>query len=218
MPGIALPGWVDDYADQKVFVCWGYRKTKSGKWTKPPLLPSGAKASSDDPATWVCLEDALRAIKDPPETIDLKPLYGVGIMLTNNARLVAFDLDHCYDDEAGKLAPWAHDVVAKLSTYCEVTPSRKGIRAIGTVPAGWHAPIHRDVAMDANGGHMEIFYNCARFITISGDLLPGAPEECLRLLPRQADAAVVLAVVAVVQFDQQELGTHRQAAVCGAAE
>jgi hypothetical protein len=31
--------------------------------------------------------------------------------------------------------------------------------------------------MDENGGHLELFYNTPRFITISGRLLPGAPDE-----------------------------------------
>ena len=186
MPGAALPDWVQDYADQKVFVCWGYRRTKSGKRTKPPLMPSGYPASSNDPTTWVTLEEALVAI-ERQGTIDGKTLQGVGIMLDGNDRLLAFDLDRCYDDQAGKLAPWAHETIAQLQTYTEITPSQKGIRAIGTVPPGWRGPIHRDVTMDQNGGHMEIFHNCARFITISGDLLPGAPDELVDISGPAAD-------------------------------
>jgi len=173
-----VPDWVQDYAERKVFVCWGYRKTESGKLTKPPLMPSGARAASNDPATWVDLETAVAAVaKDPPETMDGLPLHGIGLVLTEIDDLLAFDLDHAFDEASGRMPDWASEVVRRLMTYVEVTPSRQGLRAIGTVPAGWHGPIHRDVTMDANGGHMEIFHHTARYITLSGDLLYGAPEE-----------------------------------------
>jgi hypothetical protein len=111
--------------------------------------------------------------------------------------LLAFDFDHVRDKATGELKAWAREILAQLDTYTEVTVSQEGVRAIGTVPPGWRGPIHRDVPMDQNGGHLEVFYNTPRFITISGDLLPGAQDELAdisapaseiiaRLLPQEA--------------------------------
>lgn len=102
MPALSLPAWTGQYADRRVFVCWGWRRTRAGKVTKPPLMPSGALASSTDQSTWITLADALKGLEGG--TMDGKPLHGIGMVLTTLEDLFARDLDHCND---GQLVPWA---------------------------------------------------------------------------------------------------------------
>jgi hypothetical protein len=38
------------------------------------------------------------------------------------------DLDHVYDAATKTLTPWAHEIVERLDSYCEVSPSMDGIK------------------------------------------------------------------------------------------
>ena len=44
-----------------------------------------------------------------------------------------WDLDDCRDPESGDIERWALTIVFNLSTYCEISPSGKGLRLIGYV-------------------------------------------------------------------------------------
>ena len=126
------PAWLEDIEERR-FVCWGWRDSPSGKPTKPPLKPNGAPASTSDARTWRTLPVVLKAL-EKQDTIDDKKLDGIGYVLTQDDRHIAFDLDHCRDPKKGTLLPWARELLARLDTYTELTPSGEGARAIGTAP------------------------------------------------------------------------------------
>ena len=169
------PAWLEDIEERR-FVCWGWRDSPSGKPTKPPLKPNGAPASTSDARTWRTLPVVLKAL-EKQDTIDDKKLDGIGYVLTQDDRHIAFDLDHCRDPKTGTLLPWARELLARLDTYTELTPSGEGARAIGTAPPGWRDKVHASLPMGENGEKVEIFYHYPRYITVTGHLAPGAPED-----------------------------------------
>ena len=142
------------------------RVTKAGteKWTKPPFQPAfpGAAAKSNDPTTWGTYEEALAAVAAGNAD-------GIGVMLLD-AELAAADLDHCRDPITGKLIMWAERLCVEaeaLGLYREVTVSGCGLRFIGLSHQG--AELHRRFPFHQNNGEgLELYRNCARFITISG--------------------------------------------------
>ncbi len=149
---------------QKRWVCWKWELNKQGKWSKPPYRPAfpGAAAKSNDPTTWGAYEDALAAVASGKAD-------GIGVMLLDG-ELAAADLDQCRDPASGKLNNWASHLcveAAQLGLYIEVTVSGCGLRFIGLSHHG--AELHRRFPFHrSNGEGLELYRNCARFITISG--------------------------------------------------
>jgi Virulence-associated protein E-like domain/NrS-1 polymerase HBD domain len=145
------------------WVCWQLQN-RDGRNTKVPINPNtGQYASTTDPTTWDTY-DVARALAT-------KRKYGVGFVFTVDAGVVGIDLDHCMNKEAGQLAPWAQEVIAKIDSYTEVSPSGDGIHILlkATMPAdGKHKK------QMGNGTAIEI-YNQARYFTVTGKHFPGTP-------------------------------------------
>ncbi|MCH8327724.1 MAG: hypothetical protein IID15_04270, partial [Candidatus Marinimicrobia bacterium] len=77
------------------------------------------------------------------------------------------DLDHIRDADTGEIEEWALDVVRKLDSYTEISPSGTGIHVLllGVKPG------------DAcKRGNVEI-YSKARYATMTGSHLAGPPES-----------------------------------------
>lgn len=146
---------------------------KDGKWDKPPLFG----ATVNNPESWLTFDNALTYAM-PREDVD-----GVGFgMLTSP--FVAVDIDGCRDPATGQIAEFAQRVVDRLSSYTEITVSGTGLRIIGT-NGGGSEPLHSNTALDVDplggksGAGIELYRNCARYITVSGDRLPGTPDQLL---------------------------------------
>ncbi len=118
---------------------------------------------------WADYDAALSAQADHPERFP-----GLGFCVTDIKNIVAFDLDHCFDDDG--LAPWADEIVKRVNTYTELSPSGNGLRmfALGTLPEDWN---NHDIGIELYGGSSE------RFLTVTGAHLPGTPSR-LTVLPR----------------------------------
>ena len=124
-----LPATLSDPALSARWVAWQTELPKGrDKTTKVPYDPGRrGPAKSNDASTWGtwCAAEA-RAKRLP------KPYEGggIGVMLGDlgDGRILAgVDLDSCKDD-AGTLAPWATDVIAKLGSYAETSPSGSGVK------------------------------------------------------------------------------------------
>ena len=129
-----------------------------GKWTKPPYQSSGAKARTNDPSTWVSFDKAVA-------TFELDGwLDGVGIVLTQADPYVGVDLDHCREKGTGNIESWAREIIEKLDSYTEISPSGTGVRIIvrAKLPHGGRKK-----------GHFEI-YDRDRYLTITGHQIEGA--------------------------------------------
>jgi hypothetical protein len=146
--------------DLKQWVCWRTEE-RSGKSTKVPYSPAtGARARSDDRATWDTFAEAREAAE--------KPGYdGIGFVFTAGDPFCGVDLDECVDPETGEVEPWALDLIKELDSYSELSPSGRGLHVLvrAKLPEGGNRK-----------GRIEM-YDRGRFFTVTGNRLPGAPNR-----------------------------------------
>jgi hypothetical protein len=140
---------------------WRARKNGGGKWTKPPYQSCNPDrhARSDDPGRLGSHTDAVEAVTSGAAD-------GIGFALLGS-NIGAVDLDHCRDAESGAITPWAEAIRAEAgNAYCEITVSGQGLRIIGRASG---PETHRKFTFDRKtGAGVELYRNCARYITISG--------------------------------------------------
>ena len=164
------------------WVVWRYvedvdEDTGEVNWTKPPVnARTGRLASSTNPQTWSKFVAALIAYRRGS-------MDGVGFVLQVNdgddqPAIVAIDLDHCRDPETGVIDNWAMQIIRKLNSYTEVSPSGAGIRVfvLGRLP-----PKGRKKGRYEN-------YETSRYVTVTGQHVNGSPLE---IEHRQAELETV---------------------------
>ena len=101
---------------------------RGGKATKVPFGAAG-EAKSNDPRTW----GRFGAVSKRFEAGDYA---GIGFMFSHYDEFVGIDLDGCRNPDTGELAPWADDVIKKLDSYSEISPSQTGQSAGGSGARG----------------------------------------------------------------------------------
>jgi len=130
-------------------------------WRHPDKVPINPQtygnAKVNDPATWGTFEDAYKAYVE-------RGYGGVGYVFKKSDPYIGVDLDKCRNPETGELDVWAVDIVKRLHSYTEVSPSGRGLHILvkGSVPAG----------INANG--IEI-YDDGRFFTVTGHHMEDTP-------------------------------------------
>lgn len=162
LPIMDLPQWV----------IWRYeQRAGKEKPTKVPYQPRrpGLKAASTRAHEWGTYGEAIEAAA----TAD-----GVGFVFARGDGYVGVDLDDCRDPQTGKLKAWARDIIDRLPSYAEISPSGRGVHiyARGHLPEGG-----RKV------GPVEI-YDQGRYFTFTGQPLPGSPLD----IAEQQDAIETL--------------------------
>ena len=135
-------------------------------------------ASTQDPSTWGSFAAAMGAVAAGEAD-------GAGYVLRDDAEHVFLDLDNCRDPATGAIADWAMRLVEECGSYAEATPSGRGLRIIG-LNESFQAPVHRAVAMP-EGGRVEIYHRCPRYVTVSGRRLLEAPDELRPICDVAAD-------------------------------
>lgn len=150
------------------FVVWRYKPLfdkKSGqfvKWDKPPISARNlGPGSSTNPRTWTSFTRALAVYQAPRDEAEV--LNGIGFVLMKEIGITFVDLDHCLAD--GVLHPAAAEIVAKLASYTELSPSGDGVHVFvqGRLPAG-----SRNKTGGAPwGGAFEVYDN-GRYATVTG--------------------------------------------------
>ena len=139
---------------------------------KVPICPAtGDAASVTDPRTWgsfeVAIERATRA--------DL----GVGFVFTADDPFVGLDFDGVRDEATGEITPWAFEILSRLASFAEISPSGRGVHAILRAKDVTFAGGAYEV-----GEHSIEIYRKKRYFTVTGDLVRGfAPE-----LPERSEA------------------------------
>jgi len=149
--------------EREQWVCWR-EEERDDKLTKIPVTPAtGGFASSTDPETWGSLEAAL-------EYTETEHADGVGFVFTDNDPIVGVDLDDCRDPETGDVDDDAQDIIARLDSYTEVSPSGTGYHVLikGNLPDGRN-----------RRGSVEL-YDTARFFTVTGDHVGRTPTRVAR--------------------------------------
>ena len=84
-------------------------------------------------------------------------------MLTSDNGFVGVDLDHVRDPTTGETQEWAQDIVDRLDSYTEISPSGTGLRIFvhGALPSEGRKK-----------GDFEC-YESGRYLTVTGEHLEG---------------------------------------------
>lgn len=135
----ALPQWVG----------------RRGKMPLDPATGQGAKAGV--PNTWGTLEQALAGVK-------AGRFEGIGFEFATGGGLVGIDLDHVVNPHTGEVQPWALDIVQRLDSYTEYSPSGTGLHIFvhGGIPeAGRKKTLNKDT------GEAVEMYREKRYFTVT---------------------------------------------------
>lgn len=139
-------------------------KPKKSKYEKVPCDPGSLRnVSTKD--TWWSYDAALAAYaRGAPRGKSV----GVGFNMKKGDGLIGIDLDRCVD--GGTLEPWAREVVDRMQSYSEISPSGHGARIFvaGSIAADW---TNHDKGVEVYAGHK------ARFLTVTGHHLEGTPTD-----------------------------------------
>lgn len=172
-------------ADRDVWVGWR-TEARDGRATKIPFDPrTGQPAKSDDSRSWAtCREAEFWAIKERGD--------GVGIMScpVGDASLAAVDLDACRNTDTGDIAPCAQEIIDRLGTYAEVSPSGTGVTAFFAIANADLSAVeelfegkHGRAFKNGGGDHppaIEV-YRGRRFFAVTEEAI--GPTNELRLVP-----------------------------------
>jgi len=139
------------------------------KPTKVPYQTNGRKAASTIPDTWTSFPTAVSCYPSAGGKYD-----GIGFCLTEETP-IGIDLDHCRCPAFAShgieiILPWAQDIINKVESYTEASPSGKGIRIFakgGKLPAGGRKK-----------GDFEI-YQSGRYLTVTGNHIAGTPANIM---------------------------------------
>ncbi len=140
---------------------------KRKKFDKIPAhaMPPYHGISTAKPERWSTYEVALKAHTDNPGVFG-----GLGYVMTTPHGVVGIDLDNCVADNT--IAPWAQDVIDRLASYTELSPSGNGLRILvsSSIANDW---TNHEVGIEVYGGHEP------RFLTVTGQRLKVSPHEVL---------------------------------------
>ena len=168
---LSLPDVLQPYAAKPIWMLWKREyKPKKNKWTKLPYQTNNpkAKAKCNDPSTWALFDDTLKAFNAGQGD-------GIGFAILGADDIGAFDLDDCRNAQSGDLEPAAQRLIGLANSYTEITPSDTGLRIILRAVG---PKIHRRQNVPgANGMVVETYRRCERFITVTGNALPGTPNQ-----------------------------------------
>ena len=148
--------------DRDQWVAWRY-VVRDGKSTKVPVNPkTGESADSTGAETWGSYDQAIAACEQDSR------LAGVGFVFASDDPYCGVDLDHAIDPRTGNLKRWAEELVERLDSYTEVSPSGTGLKVFirGKKPGGRCKRSHHDGAIEV--------YDHRRFFTVTGSRIKDA--------------------------------------------
>ena len=168
---LGLPDALKPYAAKPIWMLWRFElKPNKNKPTKVPyqVRAPKRKARCNDPKTWATFDEAFKVL-------NAGQADGVGFAVLGADDIGAFDLDDCRNAQSGDLEPAAQRLISRADSYTEITPSDSGLRIILKAKG---SELHRrqDVP-NANGMVVETYRRCNRFITVTGNALPGTPDQ-----------------------------------------
>jgi primase-polymerase (primpol)-like protein len=154
------------------------------EWNKPPMNARTLGAgSSTNAKTWSDYPTALESFrKHKLDGVGFVVYRATGEVVPDGERLVAIDLDKCRNPETSAIDPWAQEIIDKLASYTEVSPSGRGIRIFIFADLPPHG---------RKKGHFEC-YQSGRYVTVTGARVAGTPQTIEHR--QNALAAIHLAV------------------------
>jgi len=142
---------------QPIWVC--------SKDKKPYNPRTGTLAKSNDPSTWGTFSQMY-------ECLEKTTGYMPAIALDHTKNMIAIDLDKCRDAN-GKITPEAQKILDKVQSYTEVSTGGNGIHIFSY---GKKPGTACKKSLGEEGKSVEI-YESNKFITLTGNILPGQPVE-----------------------------------------
>jgi primase-polymerase (primpol)-like protein len=107
----ALPQWV----------CWKQVARKDKK--KPAKVPvdsmTGDLGKTNDLSTWGSFEQAWSYYQSHRD----RGIKGLGFVFTKDDSYAGIDLDNCRNPKTGELNAFAREVLSRMKSYTEVSPS-----------------------------------------------------------------------------------------------
>ena len=163
-----LPALEELKAKGRRWVVWKeVQLTGRPKPTKVPYSSSGTQASTTNPKSWSTYEACAARLA-------AGGYDGLGFVLTlaetkGEPEIIAIDLDDCVHPKTGEIEPWACEIIDRLKTYTEISPSATGLHlfARGVLPMG---------AKGGRKGSIEC-YASERYLTVTGFHLEDYPDE-----------------------------------------
>ncbi|SDC07307.1 phage/plasmid primase, P4 family [Shouchella lonarensis] len=126
---------------------------------KVPFQVNGAHAKPNDPETWTMFTDVVQAYKNGS-------FDGIGFVFTESDPYVGIDIDHCIEGDV--FSPLAHDIVYKLNSYTERSPSGTGL----------HIIIKSDLVMGKRNTKQGVeVYSHGRYFTFTGNVVNAVDVE-----------------------------------------
>lgn len=168
----------------KQWVLWKFVE-RDGEATKVPFQICGRHAKSNDARTWTDFISACQRMGG---------YAGLGYMFQAGSGVVGVDLDGCRNPETGEVADWAREIVHRLNSYAEVSPSKTGIKiwVMATLPdggAGKKRAVDGAPAVCGKTPAIEI-YDRGRYFAVTGWRLSGVSNN---VEPRQGELDELLA-------------------------
>jgi predicted P-loop ATPase len=175
-------------AEHARWVTWR-NELRDGKPTKVPYSPrNGHKAKADDPATWGTRTEAEAAV---PRLVNGSG-GGIGLqlgVLGDGRAIGGIDLDTCRAPD-GTLQPWAAEVVARVGSYTEISPSGTGAKVFFIFSAAELTSLRAIMGKKpgegsgrkwarGKGDHVPSIelYLDGRYFALTDQPLPGSPNE-----------------------------------------
>jgi hypothetical protein len=145
-----------------------------GNPQKIPFDPKTSnKAKADNPDTWGTFEQATSLHESQP---DKYPTVGFEI---NESPFTAIDIDHCRDPQTGEIAVWAQEIITRVNSYTEISPSGSGIRIFVTAGDQFPSVNRKKGGLGESGqGAVEIASGGngkGKYFSVTGDHLEGTP-------------------------------------------
>ena len=142
---------------QHQWVVWGIRDAPQKAPFQPQSLlsgrPFGAKAGA--PETWGSYQAAAECVKR-------RLAQGIGYEFDGG--VYGVDLDHVLN--GGRLTPEAQEIVGKLASYTEVSPSGTGLHIFVLAPGA-------DITRHRKKDYFLELYNEGRYFTVTGNVYGG---------------------------------------------
>jgi putative DNA primase/helicase len=148
---------------------WGVWRSLDGK--KVPYTALETPAAPNKPETWLSYEAARTLRNNDPEQFQ-----GLGFVFSANDRFAGVDLDACRHPKTKALAFWAQEVIQRLETYTEVSPSGTGVKLFlqGSLARGGKFTLGGEVGQKKPAIES---YSQGRYFTVTGEHLLGTPSE-----------------------------------------
>lgn len=132
------------------WVCYKLINKGEPKLAKVPYDPkTGRPAKANDPKTWGTFEQAVKVAKNGKYN-------GIGFEFSKEDPFCGVDLDSCVEN--GVILPWAKEIIDKLNSYTEYSPSGTGVHIIVDAVIPGQA---------CRKGNIEM-YDHGRFFTMTG--------------------------------------------------